>query len=216
MLPYDTQTNVVSSSLVWQYWVVLVCTDWYSFVSHHQLKELSTLFVTLQYNSILLSTCQYTILPFCTRCFSSSLQYYAHIPLHLSTFLFDFFTSLCVGFFGCTTLSPSLTPLPSPFILWSPFSSVHLPLLLLSSFFTSLPPFIFCLCLSSYLLLLRPCLQVLLPCWRGCRTPYNPPLVSCQPCLQGLPVVFNGQALRFVFKLSTSTLLSRRLPDDEK
>jgi len=151
MHPYDTQTNNVSSSLVWQYRVVHVCTDWYSFVSLCQLKELSTRFVTLQYKSILLSTCQYTIVPFCTWCFLSSLQHYAQIPLYFSTFLFEFFTSLFVGFFGCTTLSPSLSASPLPLTLSLPFSSLHLPLLLLLSFFTFLPLFTFCFCLSSYL-----------------------------------------------------------------
>jgi hypothetical protein len=74
-LPYDMQTNTVSSSLVWQYWIVLVSTDWYSFVSLCQLKELWTHFVTPQYRSILLSTSQYTLVLFYTRCYMSSLQH---------------------------------------------------------------------------------------------------------------------------------------------
>ena len=145
------QINEVSLSVVWPYRVVLVSTDWYSFVSLRQLKELSTCFVTLQYKSILLRTCQYTIVPFCRWCFSSSLQHYAQVPPYFSTFLFDFFTTLFVGLFGCMTLSPSLLASASPLTLSLPFSSLHLPLLLLSSFLTFLLPFTFCFCLSSYL-----------------------------------------------------------------
>jgi len=92
------QKNKVSSSVVRQSGVVLVSTDWYSLVSLCQLKELSTYFVTLQYISILLSTCQYTIVQFCKRCFWLSLQQYLQNPLHFSTFLFDFFTRLIFGF----------------------------------------------------------------------------------------------------------------------
>jgi len=147
----NTQTNIVILILLSQYWVLLVSTDWYSFASLLQLKELSTRFVTLQFKSILPSTCQYKIVPFCTRCFSSSLQHYAQIPPYFSTFLFNFISSLFVGFLGCRTLSPLPLPLPLPLTLSLPFLSLHLPLLLLSSFFTFLPPFNFCLCLSLYL-----------------------------------------------------------------
>jgi len=148
MLAYDTKTNNISPSLVWQYWVVLVSTHWYSFVSLSQLKEFLTDFVILKYALILLSTCQPRVVPFWTRCFLSSLQLYAQITRCFSTFLFDFFTCHVGEFFGCKTILAVPSPSQLLFTLSLPVWSLNLPRLLLPSFITFLWSFTCCLCPS--------------------------------------------------------------------
>jgi len=171
--------------------------------------------VTLQFKSITHTTSQYTIVTFCNRWFSLSQQHYAQICSHLSTFYFNFCTIHCIDCFGSTTILQFLSAKPSRLWISSPFPLLQLALLSPSCLCTLIWPFTLCLCLSLCLPLWRPTLHVLLSCWCGCRTPYNPQLVSCQPRRKGLPVVYKRQALRNVFKISTSMLLSKQLPVNE-